>query len=425
VVIKMLEIMNDAWVNAPRILVIGVGGGGNNALDRMIESNLSGVNYLAVNTDAQVLMECKAEEKLQIGKKLTRGYGAGADPQVGEAAAIESEEEIRNIVKNTDMCIVTCGMGGGTGTGATPVIAKCCKEAGALTVAVVTTPFTFENTPRIAAAKNGVEKLKGNVDTLLVIQNDKLIGISNKPLLLEDAFERADSVLKYTIEGITNIIRNKGMVNLDFNDLRTTLVNKGIGHLGIGTVGVEGPILDAVKEAINSPLLDTTIEGAENLLINTSGRVDINSLNEAISYVREVAGSKVNIIWGTVTDKSHEEDKVVVTLIATGMPDLEKQYSRDAVQNAVKMFGVTHRVNPPMYKSERTEQTKHEKFTFPIDEGFAEQPRDTRQSEYADEERKERSSVNREQEIMEYRSTVKKDNTIVIPPFLRGGLKKR
>lgn len=376
----MLEIMNNALANVPKILVIGVGGGGNNAIDRMIESKLTGVNYLSVNTDAQVLMDCKAEEKLQIGKKLTRGFGAGADPQVGEAAAIESEEDIRNMVKEADMCIITCGMGGGTGTGATPVIAKCCKDAGILTIAVVTTPFTFENTPRIAAAKNGIDKLKNNVDTLLVIQNDKLIGISNKPLLLEDAFERADSVLKYTIEGITNIIRNKGMVNLDFNDLRTTLLNKGIGHLGIGTTNIEGSILDAVKQAINSPLLDTTIEGAENLLINTSGKVNINSLNEAIGYVRELAGSKVNIIWGTVTDANMGEDQVVVTLIATGMPDIEQQLNQNAVQNAVKMFGSTARKNQAVLKTDSAEQI----------------------------------------EVKEYRTEMKKESEIVIPPFLRG-----
>jgi len=376
----MLEIMNNALANVPKILVIGVGGGGNNAIDRMIESKLTGVNYLSVNTDAQVLMDCKAEEKLQIGKKLTRGFGAGADPQVGEAAAIESEEDIRNMVKEADMCIITCGMGGGTGTGATPVIAKCCKDAGILTIAVVTTPFTFENTPRIAAAKNGIDKLKNNVDTLLVIQNDKLIGISNKPLLLEDAFERADSVLKYTIEGITNIIRNKGMVNLDFNDLRTTLLNKGIGHLGIGTTNIEGSILDAVKQAINSPLLDTTIEGAENLLINTSGKVNINSLNEAIGYVRELAGSKVNIIWGTVTDANMGEDQVVVTLIATGMPDIERQLNQNAVQNAVKMFGGTARKNQAVLKTDSAEQI----------------------------------------EVKEYRTEMKKESEIVIPPFLRG-----
>ena len=320
----MLEIKSSSTMSGPRILVIGVGGGGNNAVDRMIESELVGVNYIAVNTDIQVLSECRADSRIQIGKKITKGYGAGADPEIGEAAAIENEEEIRSAIEDADMCIITCGMGGGTGTGAAPVIAKCCKDAGILTVAVVTTPFSFENMPRIVAAKSGIEKLKGNVDTLLVIPNDKLIGLTDKPLLLEDAFEMADSVLKYTIEGITNIVHNKGVVNLDFNDLRTTLINKGIGHLGIGTVDVECSVLEAVKQAINSPLLETSIEGAENLLINTSGKVNIVALNEAINYVRELAGSKVNIIWGTVTKENYDKDKIVVTLIATGMPSKEE-----------------------------------------------------------------------------------------------------
>ncbi|MBQ8315794.1 MAG: cell division protein FtsZ [Lachnospiraceae bacterium] len=315
----MLEILCEGTKNGPMIKVIGVGGGGNNALDRMMEANLSGVHYIAVNTDAQVLSMCHAETKIQIGKKLTKGYGAGADPIVGETAATENEEEIRQAIEGADMCIVTCGMGGGTGTGAAPVIAKLCKDAGILTVAVVTTPFSFENTPRIVAAKNGVEKLQEVVDTLLVIPNDKLIGLSDKALLLEDAFLVADSVLRYTIEGITNIVSNRGTVNLDFNDLRTTLLNKGTGHLGIGTVDVGEPLIEAVKQAINSPMLETTIEGAENLLINTSGKVNVMALNDAISYVKEIAGSKVNIIWGTVTQKDYDEDKVVVTLIATGM----------------------------------------------------------------------------------------------------------
>lgn len=330
----MLEIKCDNRTIGPKIVVIGVGGGGNNALDRMIGADLSTADYVAVNTDAQVLDACKAEKKIQIGKKLTKGYGAGADPDIGETAALENEEEIKAVMEGADMCIITCGMGGGTGTGATPVIAKCCQEMGILVVAVVTTPFTFENTPRITAARNGIEKLQANVDTLLVIPNDKLIGLSEKPLLLDDAFEMADSVLKYTIEGITNIVRNRGVVNLDFNDLRTTLTNKGIGHLGIGTVDVENSVLEAVKQAINSPLLETSIEGAENLLINTSGKVNITALNEAISYVRELAGEKVNIIWGTVTGEDYDKDKIVVTLIATGMPG-EKKTIKEA-QRAIE-----------------------------------------------------------------------------------------
>lgn len=334
----MLEIKCDNFVEGPKIMVIGVGGGGNNALDRMIDSQLRGVDYVAVNTDIQVLNACKADTRIQIGKKLTKGYGAGADPEIGETAAVENEEDIRTAVQGSDMCIITCGMGGGTGTGAAPVIAKCCRDAGILTVGVVTTPFSFENTPRITAAQNGIEKLKTNVDTLLVIPNDKLIGLSEKPLLLEEAFEIADSVLKYTIEGITNIVHNKGVVNLDFNDLRTTLLNKGIGHLGIGTVDVECSVLEAVKQAINSPLLETSIEGAENLLINTSGKVNIVALNEAISYVRELAGDKVNIIWGTVTKADYDEEKIVVTLIATGMAD-QNRTSKTAVKSTIKSAG--------------------------------------------------------------------------------------
>ncbi|MBR5595879.1 MAG: cell division protein FtsZ [Lachnospiraceae bacterium] len=332
----MLEIKCDSYDNGPKILVIGVGGGGNNAVDRMIQSGLSGVKYIAVNTDIQVLENCQAENKLQIGKKLTKGYGAGADPQIGENAAIENEEEIKAIIEDSDMCIITCGMGGGTGTGATPVIAKCCKEAGILTVGIVTTPFFFENTPRIAVAQSGIEKLKANVDTLLVIPNDKLLGLSEKPLLVEDAFEMADSILKYTIEGITNIVQNKGSVNLDFNDLRTTLLDKGEGHLGIGKISADCSILEAVKQAVNSPLLDTTIEGAENILINTSGKVDIMSLSSAINYVRELAGSKVNIIWGTVTEESFDKEKIVVTLIATGMSKNKKTITRQIPRTITK-----------------------------------------------------------------------------------------
>lgn len=324
----MIEIMGTNLMEAPKIVVIGVGGGGNNALDRMINSCNTGVDYIAINTDIQVLNACMAETKIQIGKKLTNGYGAGANPDIGENAAIENEEEIKAAMDGADMCIITCGMGGGTGTGAAPVVAKYCRDKGILTVGVVTTPFAFENIPRITVAKNGVEKMKANVDTLLVIPNDKLIGLSGKPLLLEDAFKMADTILKDTIEGITNIVCNLGTINLDFNDLRTTLINKGIGHLGIGRANKDASILDAVKQAVKSPLLETSIEGAENILINTSGKVDVVSLNDAICYVRDLAGSKVNIIWGTVTQENMDEEKIIVTLIATGM---EKEKKSPAV----------------------------------------------------------------------------------------------
>lgn len=355
----MLEIKCKNNGEVPKIMVIGVGGGGNNALDRMISSCTSPVEYVAVNTDIQVLNASKAGTKIQIGEKLTKGYGAGADPNIGEAATIESEDQINEVIKGADMCIITCGMGGGTGTGAAPVIAKCCKDAGILTVGIVTMPFSFENTPRISAAQSGLEKLKANVDTLLVIPNDKLVGLSEKPLLLEDAFEMADSVLKESIEGITNIVCNLGVVNLDFNDLSTTLKNKGIGHLGIGVVDSDASILEAVKQAVNSPLLDTYIEGAQNILINTSGKVNIVALNEAIGYVRELAGSAVNIIWGTVTQENYDADKIVVTLIATGMNEgkavnVEKIFTASLISPSavVKPETKVPKLKPLIYKNE-------------------------------------------------------------------------
>lgn len=321
----MLEIMSSDTDKGPSILVIGIGGGGNNAVDRMIAANLKGVSFAAINTDVAVLNNSSAEVRLQIGTKLLKGYGAGADPSLGEAAALENEEDIKKLVENKDMVIITCGMGGGTGTGAAPVTARICKELEILTMAVVTTPFSFENKPRMVAAESGISKLKENVDTLLIIPNDRLIEITDKQLKLNDAFIMADSVLKYTIEGISNIVYNRGVINIDFNDVKTTLIGKGVGHLGIGTVDEDGSILDAVKQAVNSPLLDTCIEGAENLLVNTSGNVNLIALNEAISYVRELAGPDVNLIWGTVSGDIFEKDKIVVTIIATGMPESKKK----------------------------------------------------------------------------------------------------
>ena len=326
----MIEIKTQESDNMPKIAIVGIGGGGCNAISRMADSNFSHVTYIAVNTDLQSLEDANATTLLQIGKKLTNGFGAGADPSIGESSANESEEELENILKEFNMVILTCGLGSGTGTGAIPAIAKICRSLQILTVAVVTLPFTFENTPRMICAKNGLEKLRETVDTLLVIPNDKLLEISEKTFYLEDAFKMADTILKYTIDGITNIIFNRGVVNLDFNDLKTTLKDKGNGHLGIGTVPSGTSILEAVKQAIHSPLLDTSIKGASNIILNSSGRINLLELNEAIAYVRELAGESVNIIWGTVTDNNQTEDEVVITLIATGMDEenLQKEPSK-------------------------------------------------------------------------------------------------
>lgn len=315
----MLEIVVDKEAVGPKILVAGIGGGGNNAIERMIKEGLKNVTFAAINTDAAVLRKSSADIRMQIGEKLLKGYGTGADPSLGEAAAQENEESIKALVSEYNMVILTCGMGGGTGTGATPFIAKCCKDAGILVMAVVTTPFTFENRPRMTAAENGIAGLRENVDTLLIIPNEKLIELSDRQLKLKDAFILADSILKYTIEGITNIVYNLGEINIDFNDLKAILKDSGIGHLGIGTCNADGSILEAVKQAVHSPLLDTSIEGAEGILLNTGGSIGLSALNEAASYIRELAGEDVNIIWGTVDTEEEPTDKITVTVIATGM----------------------------------------------------------------------------------------------------------
>lgn len=334
--IIMIEIKDATLKNIPKIYVIGIGGGGNNALNRMISSNVANVQFIAINTDQQVLETCKAEKKLSIGQRLTNGFGAGADPAIGEAAAVENEDEIQELIKDGDMVILTCGMGGGTGTGATPVIARLCKESSILTVAVVTTPFSFESLPRVNASKSGIAELEKYADTLLVIPNDKLLGLSDKPFFLKNAFETADTVLKYTIEGITNIIFNQGDINLDFNDLRTTLLNKGIGHLGIGSVNSDGSVQDAVEQAINSPLLDTNISGATNILFNSSGEINLQELAPAISYLRELAGENVNLIWGTVEPDNFDTDKIVITIIATGMNQNNQTIDNRTLAGSIK-----------------------------------------------------------------------------------------
>ena len=342
----MISIKEMERPGNPNILVIGVGGGGNNAVNRMISSGVSRVEFAAVNTDRLVLEKSKAEQRIRLGEKLLKGYGAGADPDLGESAAMESEEEIRTLIEGRDMVIVTCGEGGGTGTGATPIIARIAKEAGILTLGVVTLPFTFEGNARMNVARQGIDKLKEWVDTLLVIPNDKLLGLSDKPLLLDTAFELADSVLKNTIECVSNIVYNDGTINIDFNDLKTTFTNKGTGHLGVGIANTDGSVLDAVKQAVNSPLLETSIEGAEVLLVNTCGRVDIRSVHEAVGYLNELTGPDTRVIWGTVEDQSAPEDRIMVTLVATGMNQKPKTKAV-SVAKPLPVARLEHPVNMP------------------------------------------------------------------------------
>ena len=314
----LLEIKTNEADLAAKILVIGVGGGGNNAVNRMIEEGIQGVEFVCINTDKQHLLNCKAPVCLQVGEKLTKGLGAGADPEVGKAAAEENREEITEIVKGADMVFVTCGMGGGTGTGAAPIVAEISKELGILTVGIVTKPFRFEARSRMNNALSGIEQLKSNVDTLIVIPNDKLLEIVDRRTSMPDALKKADEVLQQGVQGITDLINVPGLINLDFADVRTVMKDKGIAHIGIGVGSGDNKCLDAVKQAISSPLLETTIEGASHVIVNISGSdVGLQEASEAASFVEDLTGENSNIIFG-VSDNS-STDFVQITVIATGL----------------------------------------------------------------------------------------------------------
>ncbi len=314
----MLEIKTNETEAAAKIIVIGIGGGGNNAVNRMIDEQIAGVEFIAINTDKQALQLSKAPTLMQIGDKITKGLGAGAKPEVGEKAAEESAEEIAAALKGADMVFVTCGMGGGTGTGATPVVARIAKEMGALTVGVVTKPFRFESKTRMNNALQGIEKLKENVDTLIVIPNDKLLEIVDRRTTMPEALKKADAVLQQGIQGITDLINVPSLINLDFADIQTVMIDKGIAHIGIGYGKGDDKALEAVKQAVASPLLETTISGASHVIINISGDITLMDASDAAEYVQDLAGDEANIIFGAMYDDS-KTDEATITVIATGL----------------------------------------------------------------------------------------------------------
>ena len=331
----MLEIKINESENAARIIVVGVGGAGNNAVNRMIEENIAGVEFIGINTDKQALQFCKASTAMQIGEKLTKGLGAGARPEIGEKAAEENQEELAQALKGADMVFVTCGMGGGTGTGAAPVVAKIAKDMGILTVGVVTKPFRFEAKTRMNNAIQGIEKLKSCVDTLIVIPNDKLLEIVDRRTTMPDALKKADEVLQQAVQGITDLINIPGLINLDFADVQTVMVDKGIAHIGIGHAKGDDKAIEAVKQAVSSPLLETTIENASHVIINISGDISLIEANEAASYVQELAGDDANIIFGAMYDEN-AQDEATITVIATGLND---QNAATPVAKAMTSFG--------------------------------------------------------------------------------------
>ena len=316
----MLEIMSNEAESSAKIIVIGVGGAGNNAVNRMVEEAIGGVEFVGVNTDKQALTLCKAPTVLQIGEKITKGLGAGAQPEVGQKAAEESIEEVNQLIEGADMVFVTCGMGGGTGTGAAPVIAAAAKEMGILTVGVVTKPFRFEAKTRMNNALSGIENLKKAVDTLIVIPNDKLLEIVDRRTTMPEALRKADEVLQQAVQGITDLINLPALINLDFADVQTVMTDKGIAHIGIGEARGDDKAMEAVQQAVASPLLETTIKGATHVIINISGDISLMDANDAASYVQELTGEDANIIFGAMYDDS-VADYARITVIATGLSD--------------------------------------------------------------------------------------------------------
>src|SRR5574344_367600 len=309
----------EMQTGAANIKVVGVGGGGGNVINRMIEAGLRGVEFIAINTDKQALELSKANKKIQIGEKLTRGLGAGANPEIGKCSAEESKAEIAESLKGADMVFVTAGMGGGTGTGAAQIVAETSREMGILTVSVVTKPFPFEDKRRNSQADSGIEELKQCVDTLIVIPNEKLLQVVEKQTSIMDAFKMSDDVLRQGVQGISDLITIPGLVNLDFADVKTIMLNAGIAHIGLGRARGEPRAQEAARQAIHSPLLETSREGAGGVLINVTGGKNLGLLeiNEAAELVQKSVDPEANIIFGAVIDENLE-DEIVITVIATG-----------------------------------------------------------------------------------------------------------
>ncbi|MBO4505126.1 MAG: cell division protein FtsZ [Lachnospiraceae bacterium] len=333
----MLEIKNSESSATAKILVVGVGGAGNNAVNRMIDEGVEGVEFICVNTDKQILRTCKAPTLIQIGEKLTKGLGAGAKPEIGEKAAEESREELTEAIKGADMVFVTCGMGGGTGTGAAPIIAEIAMSMGILTIGIVTKPFRFEAKMRMENALRGIAKLKEHVDSLIVIPNDKLLDLTERRTSMEDALRKADEVLQQGVQGITGIINNSGTINLDFADVNTVMRGKGVAHLGIGYGTGEDRCYEAIQAAISSPLLETSIVGASDIIMNFAGNVEFLEAVAASDYIHELVGDEANVFFGTAGGDT-DSDQVMVTVIATGIAEVG-DYSSYAPKPAVTGTG--------------------------------------------------------------------------------------
>lgn len=388
--------MDNFYNNVCNIKVIGVGGAGNNAVNRMIDAGITSAYFVAVNTDQQVLNMSKADKVITLGKKITKGLGAGARPEIGQAAAEESEQEIRNMLEGSNLVFITCGLGGGTGTGAAPVIAKISKEMGILTVGVVTKPFAFEGSKRRINAEQGLEELKKYVDTLVIIPNEKLFTILKKDTSLVDAFRYADDVLRQGIQGVSELIVKPSLINLDFADVCTIMKDKGMAHMGIGRGKGEYKTMEAVRQAVTSQLLETSIEGATGILIHITGGRDLSlaEIYEAVDLVRDVVDSDCNIIFGATIDENMSNE-VQVSVIATGF-DLKNNSNQQNFET---------KVQPQQEYQDITENQQS------YQEEYQEE------QTYQDEEQEEQEEAPQSEDIS-FNSTIDLGDT-TIPPFLR------
>lgn len=344
-----------------KIRVIGVGGGGGNAVNSMVElGSIKGVDFISINTDAQALLASKATTKIQVGENLTKGLGSGGNPQIGEHAAEESRDKIKDLLEGSDMVFLTCGMGGGTGTGATPIVAEVAKEVGALTVGVVTKPFMFEGTRRMVQAEEGIEKLKGKVDTLIVIPNQRILDVVDKKLSLIEAFRVADSVLNHGVQGISDLITVSGLINVDFADVKSIMSDAGSALMGIGVGVGENRAQLAAKQATNSPLLEVSMEGARGVLFNITGGLDLSmsEVDEASRIIAKAADPDANIIFGATIDESIH-DQIKITVIATGFDDsrrrLQQMVSNEMENNQQSDNNMQQNV-PQMFGNQQTEE---------------------------------------------------------------------
>lgn len=357
--LAMAEIKPDIETFA-KIKVVGVGGSGNNAISRMIESKIKGVEFVAINTDAQALHHSKASEKVHIGKNLTKGLGAGMNPEIGRQAAEENRDEIQEVLKGSDMVFVTCGLGGGTGTGAAPIVAETAKELGALTVSVVTKPFAFEGAQRRSIADEGLDNLKDRVDSLITIPNDKLLSIIDRKTTLISAFRIVDDVLRQGVQGISDLITKPGVVNVDFADVRAILEDSGSALMGIGIASGDNRAMEAARQAINSPLLELSIDGAKGVLFNVSGSSDLTMLeiNEAANVITENIDPNAKVIFGAVTDDQIRKGDIHITVIATGFDTAKVNEASEKISRAFS--GATIPV-----EAKKKEEPKEERITFP------------------------------------------------------------